>query len=47
MVNPIKEFENMLNMAELKALSKISLERLLSDSEYKRMMTLGKEVGLR
>jgi hypothetical protein len=44
--NAIHEFENMRDMAELKALSKISLERPLSESEYRRMMELGKKKGL-
>jgi len=38
----IKEFEFMRNMAEAKALSKISLERPLSNKEYKRFIELGK-----
>ena len=42
----INQFEGMTKMAELKALSKISLERPLNDSEYNRMMELKKEVGL-
>lgn len=40
------EFSDMLAMAELKALSKASLERQLSNREYKRMMELKKEVGV-
>lgn len=36
----IKEFEYMRNMAELKALSKVSLERELTDREFNRMMQL-------
>ena len=40
----IEEFENMTNMAELKALSKISLERPLNDKEFDRMMELKREV---
>ena len=38
----IKEFENMLKVAELRALSKISLERPLNESEFKKMMKLKK-----
>lgn len=37
----IKEFENMLEMSELKALSKVSLKRPLSDKEFLRMKELG------
>lgn len=44
MENPIKEFQEMRNKAELNALSKISLERPLNDEEFKRMMELKKEV---
>ena len=40
------EFENMRNMAELHALSKVSLERPLTDREYSRMMELKNQVGL-
>ena len=40
----IKEFERMTAMAELKALSKYSLETPLSDQQYKRMMELKKKV---
>ena len=39
-MNIIEEFEDMRNMAELKALSKTSLERPLSNGEYSRMMKL-------
>lgn len=38
--NIIKEFENIRNMAELKALSSISLERELTDQEFNKMMEL-------
>jgi len=34
----IKEFQAMRDMAELKALSKISLERPLTQTEYEKMM---------
>lgn len=40
----IKEFEYMKNLAELKVLSKFSLENPLSDEQFKRMMELKKEV---
>ncbi|MCK5294189.1 MAG: hypothetical protein KAJ49_06010 [Arcobacteraceae bacterium] len=36
----IKEFEAMRNMAEIKALSKVSLARPLSKREFERMMEL-------
>jgi hypothetical protein len=42
----MKEFEQMRNMAELKALSNFSLENPLNNSQFKRMMDLKKEVGL-
>lgn len=38
----LNEFQAMRDSAELRALSKVSLERPLSDSEYDRMMKLGK-----
>ena len=40
----MNEFEHMRNLAELKALSKFSLENPLSDKQYKRMMELKKEL---
>lgn len=40
MINPLKEFEQMRNIAELKTLSKHSLENPLSDEQFKRMMEL-------
>ena len=40
----LKEFEDMRNMAELKALSNYSLENPLNDSQFKRMMELKKEL---
>lgn len=43
----VKDFESMRDMAELRALSKVSLERELSDKEYNRMMELGKKTGLK
>mgnify|MGYP001563003534 FL=1 len=36
----IKDFEAMLNMAELKVLSNISLERPLTDAEFNRITEL-------
>jgi len=36
----IKEFEGMKDLAELKALSKYSLENPLTDKQYNRMMFL-------
>jgi hypothetical protein len=42
----IEEFEYMRNMAEIKALSKISLERPLSKEEFKRMMELKTKLKL-
>jgi hypothetical protein len=43
----IKDFEYMRDMAELKALSKHSLEHPLTDRQYERMMFLGKKLGLK
>ena len=40
-IKAIKEFEETRENAELKALSKISLERPLNDSEFERMRELG------
>lgn len=40
----IKEFEDTIEMAELKALSTTSLERPLEEKEYKRMKLLGKKI---
>ena len=37
----MKEFEEMKDMAEFRALSKVSLERQFSDKEYKRFKELG------
>ena len=42
----IKEFEDMRYMAELRALSKVSLERPLNDDEFNRMMELKDRFGL-
>lgn len=39
----IKEFNQMRNLAELKAISKISLERPLTNDEFNKMMELKKE----
>ena len=38
----IKEFEGMMEIAEMKALSKISLERPLNEREHRRYMELGR-----
>ena len=38
----IENFELMRNMAELKALSKLSLEQQLTDKQYERIMELQK-----
>jgi len=40
----INQFEFIRDEAELKALSELLQQRPLSDSEYKRMMELGKKV---
>jgi hypothetical protein len=39
----IKEFEKTIEMAELRALSNVSLERPLTENEYKRMIKLGRK----
>jgi len=39
-MNEIEEFEYTINMAKLRALSKVSLERELTDSEFDTMMKL-------
>jgi len=39
----IKEFEEMRERAEMRALSKISLERVLTDKEFERYKELGKK----
>jgi len=44
MKEAIVEFEEMLALAELKALSKHSLENPLNSKQYDRMMELKKEV---
>jgi hypothetical protein len=43
----VTDFEYMRDMAELRALSKYSLEHPLSDTQYNRMMFLGKKLGLK
>lgn len=43
----VEEFEFIINMAEAKALSKISLERPLNHSEYERFMNLGRLLGVK
>ena len=40
----IKEFEQMKNFSELKAISNFSLENPLNDEQFKRMMELKKEI---
>jgi len=40
----MKEFEGMRDMAELRALSKTSLERELSEREFERMKELSQKV---
>lgn len=40
----LQDFERMRDMAEIKALSNVSLERPLSDTEYNRMMALKKSL---
>lgn len=42
----IEEFEHMTEMAELRALSKVSLERPLTTKEYERYMFLGEKQGI-
>lgn len=43
----MKEFERMRFTAEAKALSKISLERPLSEHEYKRFVEVCKQIGVK
>lgn len=43
----LSDFENMRDFAELRALSAYSLHTPLDDAQYKRMMALGKKVGLK
>lgn len=43
----VKDFEEMRDLAELRALSKYSLEHELSDEQYGRMMFLGQKLGLK
>ena len=40
----IRDFEQMRNLAELRALSKVSLERELTEREFEKMMKLKTEV---
>jgi len=42
----IKEFEQMRNLAELRALSSQSLKRPLTDKEFRRMKTLSKKLNV-
>ena len=41
--NEMKEFEEMKDKAEMMALSKISLKRVLTDKEFERYKELGKK----
>lgn len=41
--NAIKEFEEMKDKAEMRALSKISLKRVLTDKEFEWYKELGKK----
>ena len=41
----IKEFEEMKQLAELKALSKYSLEKPLTDKQFDRMKELNKKLN--
>lgn len=43
----IDEHQRMLDMAELRALSKHSLEHPLTDKQYDRIIFLGKKLGLK
>ena len=40
----IKDFEQILNLAEIKALSKYSLENPLTDKQFDRLMELKERV---
>lgn len=42
----IESFEYTRNLAELKALSKLSLERPLTDEEYNKMISLAKKLNI-
>lgn len=42
----INEFEYMRDLAELKALSNLSLERPLVNEEYQKMMALGRKLNI-
>lgn len=43
-MNPIKEFESMRDLAELRALSSYSLENPLTEDQYNRMKELKERV---
>lgn len=43
----IKEFEKIKKIAELKALSKLSLEQELTDKQFKRMKCLVEELKIK
>lgn len=45
--NILKEFESMRNMAEARVLSKISLQRPLTEDEYQRFIALNKLLGVK
>lgn len=45
-MNSIYEFEQMRNLAEARALSKVSLERPLSEREYHQFMNVCKLLGI-
>ena len=45
-LNLIETFEYMRDIAELKALSNISLEQPLTDKQYKRMIELSKKLNM-
>jgi len=40
----LKEFEAMKNMSELRALSNLSLEKPLTEEQYKKMMELKQKI---
>jgi len=45
-MNLIEEFEYMINKAEANVLSKISLERPLTDEEFVRYKNVCKKIGM-
>lgn len=46
-MNEIEDFEYMRNMAELRALSSLSLKQPLTDKQEERMMELAKKLNLK